>query len=216
MDRVKKNIKLVHQLGTRAARDQAQKDLVKSRTVQPQIKCIVQVLTHMRCLNGSREQANNTVAVDENNRAKLVKDKPARPEAGQLGEENWIGRSGQAGAQERDEAAGRMISVRPRALIRLKPLKTSGSIAKIEPAHKQQTMNTQQSNIIPMPIPSRNTSSTSVPLQLSYNYHTQLQQRSPSNTDPPPAKTTQATAQIPKYKPTAAGSYHSTSPYLPS
>ncbi|KZV32238.1 protein BREAST CANCER SUSCEPTIBILITY 1 [Dorcoceras hygrometricum] len=43
-----------------------------------------------RCLNGTREQASNTVALDENNRAKLVKDEPARRR------ENRIGRSGQA------------------------------------------------------------------------------------------------------------------------
>ncbi|KZV37811.1 hypothetical protein F511_30554 [Dorcoceras hygrometricum] len=41
----------------------------------------------MRCQNGPREQASNTVALDEKNRAKLVKDEPARTEEDQLGEE---------------------------------------------------------------------------------------------------------------------------------
>ncbi|KZV39837.1 K(+) efflux antiporter 2, chloroplastic [Dorcoceras hygrometricum] len=40
----------------------------------------------MRCLDGPIEQARNTEALDEKNRAKLVKDKPARPE-GQLEKE---------------------------------------------------------------------------------------------------------------------------------
>ncbi|KZV49943.1 hypothetical protein F511_35684 [Dorcoceras hygrometricum] len=41
----------------------------------------------MRCLNGTRKQASNTVFLDENNRAKLVKEKPARTKEYQLGEE---------------------------------------------------------------------------------------------------------------------------------
>ncbi|KZV47796.1 pentatricopeptide repeat-containing protein chloroplastic-like [Dorcoceras hygrometricum] len=41
----------------------------------------------MRCMNGTREQASNTVALDEKNRVKLVKDKPAQTEEDQLEEE---------------------------------------------------------------------------------------------------------------------------------
>ncbi|KZV50161.1 hypothetical protein F511_17523 [Dorcoceras hygrometricum] len=37
----------------------------------------------MRFLNGPRKQESNTEALDENNRAKLVKNKPARPKEGQ-------------------------------------------------------------------------------------------------------------------------------------
>ncbi|KZV26966.1 transducin/WD-40 repeat-containing protein [Dorcoceras hygrometricum] len=47
--------------------------------------CLLMVL--MRCLNGKREQSSNTVALDENNRAKLVMDKSARTEEDQLVEE---------------------------------------------------------------------------------------------------------------------------------
>ncbi|KZT76871.1 hypothetical protein F511_24042 [Dorcoceras hygrometricum] len=71
------------------------------------------LMVWMRCLNGPREQASNTVALDEKNRAKLVKDKPARLEEGQLGEEKrGSGDLVKLDAYERDEAAGCMISVR--------------------------------------------------------------------------------------------------------
>ncbi|KZV58626.1 protein notum [Dorcoceras hygrometricum] len=46
--------------------------------------------------------------------------------------------------------------------------------------------------------------------------HNKLPQQSPSNTDLSPAKPTQATAQRPKHKTTAAGSYNSIGAYLPS
>ncbi|KZV34669.1 translation initiation factor IF-2, chloroplastic-like [Dorcoceras hygrometricum] len=66
----------------------------------------------MRCPNGTREQSSNTVTLDEKNRAKLVKDKPARPEEGQLGEEKiGSGDLAKLDAYERDEASGRKISV---------------------------------------------------------------------------------------------------------
>ncbi|KZV47491.1 RNA polymerase beta'' chain [Dorcoceras hygrometricum] len=71
------------------------------------------MMVWMRCLNGPREQASITVALDEKNRDKLVKDKPARPEEGQLGEEKIESRDlVKLDAYERDEIAGRMISVR--------------------------------------------------------------------------------------------------------
>ncbi|KZV29256.1 protein furry-like [Dorcoceras hygrometricum] len=65
-----------------------------------------------KSLNGPREQASNIVALGENNRAKLIKDKPARPEKGQLGEEKTeSGDLVKLDAYERDEAAGRIISL---------------------------------------------------------------------------------------------------------
>ncbi|KZV33381.1 hypothetical protein F511_40075 [Dorcoceras hygrometricum] len=67
----------------------------------------------MRCLNGPREQASNIMALDEKNRAKLIKDKPSRPEGGQLREEKTGSRDlVKLDAYDRDEADGRMISVR--------------------------------------------------------------------------------------------------------
>ncbi|KZV20870.1 hypothetical protein F511_35578 [Dorcoceras hygrometricum] len=67
----------------------------------------------MRCLNGPREQSSNTVALDENNRAKLVKDKPDRPKSDQLGEEKiGSGDLVKMYAYERVETVGRMISLR--------------------------------------------------------------------------------------------------------
>ncbi|KZV53147.1 hypothetical protein F511_16482 [Dorcoceras hygrometricum] len=57
------------------------------------------------------KRTSNTVALDEKNRAKMVKYKPARPEEGQLGEEKIGSRDlVKLYAYERDEAASRMIS----------------------------------------------------------------------------------------------------------
>ncbi|KZV25930.1 hypothetical protein F511_29253 [Dorcoceras hygrometricum] len=66
------------------------------------------LMVWMRCLYGPRGQSSNTLALDNKNRAKLVKDKPVRPREGRLGEE----KTGSGYLVKLDEATGRMISVR--------------------------------------------------------------------------------------------------------
>ncbi|KZV27271.1 hypothetical protein F511_04724 [Dorcoceras hygrometricum] len=60
-----------------------------------------------------QENKQKTVTLDEKNRAKLVNDKPARPEEGQLREDKiGSGDLVKLDAYERDETVGSMISLR--------------------------------------------------------------------------------------------------------
>ncbi|KZV16883.1 hypothetical protein F511_21092 [Dorcoceras hygrometricum] len=81
------DIAIVTSIGYPRMRASGESSTTKHRLLHPSGSHPIPPPNDPKCLNGTREQASNTVALDEKNRAKLVKDKPDRPKAGQLGEE---------------------------------------------------------------------------------------------------------------------------------
>ncbi|KZV27135.1 hypothetical protein F511_12673 [Dorcoceras hygrometricum] len=116
--------------------------------------CLLMVL--MRCMNRPREQASNIVALDEKNRDNLVKDKPAQPEEGQLGKEKIGSRDlVKLDAYERDEAAGRMISVRSLTSLRQPHLRRWRKIPVVEKVNSWETSSEPEKCVSVMNKPAR-------------------------------------------------------------